>query len=118
VVPAAQQCAEKIYACTFPYQDWDDAWVKELVDLVLLMHSGLLEAVQVWQALQATFRLRAMHPLTAELPKPPDAWSESFAALAIELRLRVQDLEQAHAYLSAFWRSHGLGEITESGEEA
>jgi hypothetical protein len=41
--------------------------------------------------------------LATELPKPPDAWSESFRALAIELGLPVQDLEQAHAYLRAFW---------------
>ena len=76
--------------------------MKDLVDLVLLAHSGLLEADQVRQALQAAFRLRATHPLTAELPKPPELWSESFQALAIELGLPVQNLEQAHAYLSVF----------------
>jgi hypothetical protein len=55
--------------------------------------------------------------LATELPKPPHAWSESFRALAIELGLPVQDLEQAHAYVSAFWRSHGLGQVQESGGE-
>jgi hypothetical protein len=111
VVPAAQQFAEKIHAYTFPWQDRDNTRVKDLVDLVLLVHSGLLEAGQVRQALRETFRLRATHPLTAELPKPPEAWSESFRALAIELGLPVQDLEQAHTYLSAFWRSHRLGTV-------
>ena len=117
VVPAAQQFAEKIHAYTFPWQDRDNTRVKDLVDLVLLVHSGLLEAAQVRQALQETFRLRATHPLTAELPKPPEAWSESFRALASELGLSVQNLEQAHAYLSTFWRSHGLGQGQESGGE-
>jgi hypothetical protein len=115
VVPAAQQFAEKIHAYTFPWQDRDNTRVKDLVDLVLLVHSSLLEAAQVRHALQETFRLRATHPLSAELPKPPQAWSESFQALAIELGLLVQDLEQAHTYLSEFWRSHDLGEVKESG---
>ena len=117
VVPAAQQFAEKIHAYTFPWQDRENTRVKDLVDLVLLVDSGLLEAARVGQALQATFRFRATHPLTAELPKPPKAWSKSFAALAIELRLPVQDLEQAHAYLNDFWRSRSLGEVQDSGGE-
>ena len=117
VVPAAQQFAEKIHAYTFPWQDWDNTRVKDLVDLVLLVHSGLVEAAQVRRALQVTFRFRATHPLTAELPKPPVFWSESFQALAIELELPVQDLEQAHTYLSAFWRSHRLGTVEEPAEE-
>jgi predicted nucleotidyltransferase component of viral defense system len=115
VVPAAQQFAEKIHAYTFPWQDRDNTRVKDLVDLVLLLHSGLVEAVQARQALQVTFRLRATHPLMAEPPKPPEFWSESFQALAVELGLPVQDLEHAHSYLSAFWRSHDLGEVHESG---
>ena len=98
----------------FPWQDRDNTRVKDLVDLALLVHSGLVEAAQVREALQATFRLRATHPLMAELPKPPETWSESFRALASELGLPVQDLEQAHAYLSTFWRSHGLGQVQES----
>jgi len=114
VVPAGQQFAEKIHAYTFPWQDRDNTRVKDLVDLVLLVHFGLVEAAQVRQALQVTFRFRATHPLMAELPKPPEFWSESFQALAIGLELPVQDLEQAHAYLSAFWRSHGLGKVKES----
>ena len=117
VVPAAQQFAEKPRAFTFPWQDRDNTRVKDLVDLVLLVHSGLLEAEQVRQALEVTFRLRGTHLLTDRLPKPPKAWSESFRALAIELGLPVQDLEQAHAYLSAFWGSRGLGQVQESGGE-
>lgn len=115
VVPAAQQFAEKIHAYTFPWQDRDNTRVKDLVDLVLLVHSGLVEVAQVRQALQVTFTFRATHPLMAELPKPPESWSESFQALAIELGLPVPNLEQAHTFLSAFWRSHHLGEAKKSG---
>lgn len=118
VVPAAQQFAEKIHAYTFPWRDRDNTRMKDLVDLVLLVDSGLLEATQVGQALQVTFILRATHPLATELPKPPEAWSESFQALAIELGLPVQDLELAYEYLRTFWQSHGLGDVKKSvGEE-
>ena len=117
VVPAAQQFAEKIHAFTFPWLDRDNTRVKDLVDLVLLVHSGFLQGTEVEQALRATFQARATHPLKAELPKPPKAWSESFRALAIELGLPVQGLEQADAYLQSFWRRHGLGQAKESGGE-
>ena len=89
--------------------------MKDLVDLVLLVHSGLVEAAQARQALQQTFKFRATHPLMTVLPKPPELWSESFQALAVELGLPVQDLETAYAYLSAYWRRHDLGEVKESG---
>jgi hypothetical protein len=117
VVPAAQQFAEKIHAFTFPWSDRDNARVKDLVDLVLLVHSGLLKVTEVEQALETTFRTRTTHSLQAELPKPPKIWSESFRSLAIDLELPVQDLEQAYAYLEAFWRGHGLGQVEESGGE-
>jgi predicted nucleotidyltransferase component of viral defense system len=112
VVPAAQQFAEKIHAFTFPWQDRDNTRVKDLVDLVLLVHSGLLEFFEVRQALEATFRVRATHPLKGELSKPPQAWSETYRALAAEVGLPMQDLEQAHEYLTAFWQSHNLGEAS------
>ena len=117
VVPAAQQFAEKIHAFTFPWQDHDNTRVKDLVDLVLLVNSGLLEPSEIKQALEATFRVRATHPLKAELPKPPDAWSGTYRALAVELGLPMQDLEQAYGYLTAFWQSHGLGKAGELAEK-
>jgi hypothetical protein len=73
VVPAAQQVAQKIHAYTFPWQDRDNTRVKDLVDLVLLVHSGLLEVTEVKQGLETTFRVRATHPLTAKLPNTTTA---------------------------------------------
>jgi hypothetical protein len=111
VITAAQQFAEKIHAYTFPWQDRDNTRVKDLVDLVLLVHSGLLGAHEVRQALEATFRARATHPLKADLPKPPDAWSEPYRALAAELGIPDQDLRRAYECLVAFWKSQGLDKI-------
>lgn len=111
VVPAAQQFAEKIHAYTFPWQDRDNTRVKDLVDLVLLVRSGLLRTLEVRQALEATFQARATHLLKAELPKPPEAWSEPYRALAAELGLPDQDLRGAYECLTAFWKSQGFEEI-------
>jgi hypothetical protein len=118
VIPAAQQFAEKIHAYTFPWQDRDNTRVKDLVDLVLLVHSGLLDVSKVKQALEATFQARATHPLRAELPQPPTAWSETYRALATELGLPTKDLQQAYEYLTAFWHSHDLGKASALAEEA
>jgi hypothetical protein len=113
LVPAVQQFAEKIHAYTFPWQVCDNTRVKGLVDLVLLVHSGLLGTREVRQALEATFRARATHPLKAELPKPPEAWSEPYRALAAELGIPDQDLKRAYECLTAFWKSQGLERIGE-----
>ncbi len=113
VVPAAQQFAEKIHGYTFPWQDRDKTRVKDLVDLVLLVHSGLLGTREVRQALEATFRARATHPLQAELPEPPEAWSEPYRALAAELGIPERDLRRAYECLTAFWKSQGLDQLGE-----
>jgi predicted nucleotidyltransferase component of viral defense system len=114
LVPAAQQFAEKIHAYTYPWQDRDNTRVKDLVDLVLLAHSGLIEAFEVRQALESTFRARATHPLKAELPKPPQTWSETYEALAAELGLPDRDLGRAYVCLTTVWKSYGLAEIGEA----
>ena len=112
--PPAQQFAEKVHAYTFPWQDRDHTRVKDLVDLVLLVDSGLLEPDHVVRALGATFETRKTHPLPPRLPEPPPAWEESYADLAHELKLSALTLHAAHAHLDAYWQRWGLGQ----GEEA
>jgi hypothetical protein len=106
--PVAQQFAEKIHAYTFPWQDRDNTRVKDLVDLVLLANSGLLEPDPVRRALRATFDTRHTHPLPASLPEPPLAWAEPYVALAQELGLQLRTLRDAYTYLDACWRGWGL----------
>jgi hypothetical protein len=106
--PVAQQFAEKIHTYTFPWQDRDNTRVKDLVDLVLLANSGLLEPDPVRRALRATFDTRHTHPLPAFLPEPPLAWAKPYVALAQELGLQPQMLREAYTYLDACWRGWGL----------
>jgi hypothetical protein len=112
--PPAQQFAEKVHAYTFPWQDRKNTRVKDLVDLVLLIDSGLLEPDRVKRALEATFETRKTHPLPPRLPEPQPTWEESYADLAQELRLSALTLHAAYAHLDTYWQRWGLGR----GEEA
>ena len=101
--PVAQQFAEKIHAYTFPWQDRDNTRVKDLVDLVLLIHTGQVDPDRVRRALRATFETRASHPLPFQLPEPPQDWAEPYAALAQKLDLPAATLPQAYDYLAGYW---------------
>jgi len=106
--PVAPQFAEKIHAYTFPWQDRDNTRVKDLVDLVLLIHAGQIDPERARRALRATFAARASHPLPLRLPEPPPDWAEPYAALAQELDLPAATLSQAYAYLVGYWSAWQL----------
>jgi len=107
--PLAQQFAEKIHAYTFPWQDRDNTRVKDLVDLVLLIHLGQLNPDHVRRALAATFQVRDTHPLPVCLPEPPPTWAEPYAAIAQDLKLPVSTLQEAYVYLDVYWQRLKLG---------
>ena len=109
--PLDQQFADKVHAYTFPWQDRDNTRVKDLVDLVLLLHSGQLNLERVKQALRATFGTRGSHSLPAQLPAPPLEWTEPYAALAQELGLPALTLQEARTYVEAHWHKWGLGQV-------
>jgi hypothetical protein len=112
--PITQQFAEKVHAYSLPRQDRENTRVKDLVDLVLLIHIGQLESERVKQALRATFETRNTHPLPTSLPEPPQTWAESYAALAQDLGLPTKTLQEAHVYLDTFWQKWELGRLDES----
>jgi len=111
--PVEQQFAEKLHAYTFP---WDTRFsgtrentrVKDLVDLVLLITSGLLDSERVRSALLATFQTRDTHALPDVLPEPPSAWVEPYAALAQEFTLPATTLDTAAALVNDYWRKIGF----------
>lgn len=112
--PVTQQFAEKIHTYTFPWQDRDNTRVKDVVDLVLLVDSGLLEPDRVKHALRATFETRRTHKLPARLSMPPTDWAESYAAQARDLRLPAMTLQEAYTYLDTYWQEWELGQGGES----
>lgn len=113
--PVAQQFSEKAHAYTFPWEGRENTRVKDLVDLVLLAKSGLLDPERVRLALKATFQARQSHPLPARLSRPPSAWVEPYEALARELGLRPRTIEEAYAYLNAYWQELELSQGNDTG---
>jgi len=103
VLPAAQHFAEKVHAYTFPWRDRPNTRVRDLVDLVLLIDTGLLEPTATVAALRLTFARRATHPLPRELPPSPEGWAAPFAALATEVALAERTVDTALARVSAFF---------------
>lgn len=104
-IPKAQQFAEKLHAYTYPWTDRENTRVKDLVDLVVLIERGALDAERVRSAVRATFSTRATHPVLAALPDAPSAWASGFALLAEQAGLDVRDVGRAAEQVRRFWET-------------
>jgi len=63
MIPREQQFAEKLHAYTLPRQGATNTRVRDLVDMVLLIHSATLDRDRVTEAIRVTFERRKTHPL-------------------------------------------------------
>ncbi len=79
-----QQFAEKIHAYTLDREE--NSRVKDLVDMVLLIHSGL-DQKETAHAIASVFSARNTHPAPGNLKAPPETWAGPFLALAKTCRL-------------------------------
>jgi hypothetical protein len=99
--PLSQQIAEKVHACTRPYQAGESSRVKDWVDILLLAQQGTLQSQTLRQALEATFQTRATHPLPQTFPPISTTWTKPFLLLAEQAHL-AWTLEQANDALARF----------------
>jgi hypothetical protein len=104
-ISRSQQFAEKLHAYTYPWGDRENKRVKDLVDMVLLIERGALDAQQVHEAARATFAVRARHNLPKQLAPPPAAWRDEYAALAAEAEVVARDVDTAFQLLAGYWSS-------------
>jgi len=86
MIAREQQFAEKIHAYTLP-RNTANSRVKDLVDLALLIGSGVLDKQRILDALRLTFERRETHDLPVGLVPPPADWQIPFQALAEECGL-------------------------------
>lgn len=103
VYPLEDHFAEKLHAYTTPREN--PSWVKDLVDMLLLIELGLAPTPLLQQSINATFERYARHTLPEVLPEPPPEWQEPFSQLAAEVDLPVSSLKDAYTSLEAFFRS-------------
>ena len=103
VIPAAQQLAEKLHACTRDYGKASSR-AKDLHDMLVvalelpLPDLGTLSAVS-----QETFRLRQT-PWPPQLFPPPADWTGAWAGFVAAFALPWKTLDEAFAALEAFWQ--------------
>src|SRR5260370_28373825 len=87
MIPGEQQFAEKLHAYTLRRQGATNSRVRDLVDMVLLIHSGTLAKAKVAEAIRLTFDRRRTHAVPNPLPQPPTDWHNPYDALAKECGL-------------------------------
>lgn len=101
MIQREQQFAEKLHAYTLPRTGTVNSRVRDLIDMILLIQSGTLDASVTTEALRRTFDRRGTHPIPAALEPPPPDWSAPFERLADECRLN-HSVAEAFAELSEF----------------
>ena len=109
MIPREQQFAEKLHAYTLPRQGATNSRVRDLVDMVLLIHSGTLGEAQVAEAIRVTFDRRGTHAVPNLLPQPPTDWQKPYEALAKECGLSGA-VDSAFAILDAYLSEGGIVE--------
>jgi hypothetical protein len=102
-VDRRQHFAEKIHAFTRDYGSRPNTRVKDLVDMVLLIESGLAADATVADAVRHVFAVRATHPVPEVLPDPPPAWTDTYPQLAEGLTETPPRLGAALDLVRGFW---------------
>jgi hypothetical protein len=102
-IPITQHLAEKVHAYTRTYgeQQRRSTRPKDLVDMLLIEESIVIEASALTASLRSTFDERAKQPLPSRLTPPPDTWAGPYAKLAHNVGIEV-DLQAAHTRAAAF----------------
>jgi hypothetical protein len=87
MIPREQQFAERLHAYILTRPGAVNTRVRDLVDMVLLIHSGTLAKAKVAEAIRVTFDRRGTHAVPNVLPPPPTNWQKPYDALAKECGL-------------------------------
>ena len=111
-VDRRQHFAEKLHALTRDYGSRPNTRVKDLVDLILLIETGLQPDTALVAVVRHVFAIRATHPVPASIPDPPPIWAADYPAAATGLTVGEPDLTCALDMLRSFW-AQALGTRTE-----
>ena len=109
MIPREQQFAEKLHAYTLPRHGAVNSRVRDLVDMVLLIHSGTLVKAKISEAIRVTFNRRGTHAMANVLPQPPGNWQKPYDALAKECGLSGA-IDTAFAILDTYLSEGGIVE--------
>ena len=79
--------AQKLHAYTVPRGDRPNSRVKDLVDLALLIDSGVLDPERLHRDIRDTFSRRKTHEIPESLESPPSFWKPMFERMAAECNI-------------------------------
>ncbi len=102
-VDRRQHFAEKLHALTRDYGDRPNTRVKDLVDLVLLIESGLPADTSLTEVVTHVFSVRSTHGIPEEIVDPPREWADTYPELAAGLTDTPPRLDAALALVRSFW---------------
>lgn len=98
-VPAVgieQHLAEKLHAYTREYAGGRRSTrVKDLVDVVVIANTSMIDATKLSEAITAIFDRRAEHAAPASLPEPPVEWATPWRRLVRDVPA-TDDLSEAY----------------------
>ncbi len=116
VLPLEQHVAEKIHAYSRSYGvNRLNTRTKDLVDLVLLGSMATFTAHGLKRAFCETFDARAIHPMPAALPTPPQDWINPYHVMATEIKLDP-DLTTGFEQVARFINPILRGSVSDSAE--
>jgi hypothetical protein len=100
-VDVHQHAAEKCHAYSRVYaRDTPSSRTKDLVDLVLLMEAGLLDAAALALRLEHVWRERDGAPPPEVLPEPPVGWAADYQRLAADTGANASTTAEAFTLLA------------------
>ena len=102
VIPKEQHFAEKLHAYTRPMPEGViNSRSKDLVDMLLLIGTGELDASRLASIINATFKRRGTHTVSKDLDPPPDSWLVTYTSLAKECGITL-DMPASYQALKDF----------------
>lgn len=103
VVDRRQHFAEKLHALTRDYGSRSNTRVKDLVDLVLLIETGLEANGGLADAVWHVFAVRDTHEVPRTIPDLPPGWDQTYPEIAEGLTTIPNKLDAALTLLREFW---------------
>ena len=103
VVDRRQHFAEKLHAYTRDYGERPNSRVRDLPDMVILIHDGLDPDTRLRAAVDHVFEMRSTHIVPSELPDPPTGWRDKYGRMAADLDIPESTVDAAMVTLRGFW---------------
>jgi hypothetical protein len=97
-----QQISEKFHALTRTYASGEPSRVKDLVDILLMANTIMVDFKKLSQCIQFTFECRGTHKVPNEIPLLSEVYSQSYHSLAINAQIRQETLVKGNLAFTEF----------------